>query len=515
MAYNHGFDKYGYDWEGFDPKGYDRGGHNRDGYDRDGYNRDGYARDGYSRDGYNRDGYNRDGYDADGNISVVKWKEIAISTTGIADHAVVTWDINEYLELNEQDMLLAEYWAGDEKEDEYVMARMLSARAAEKIAKKFYHNLGFHVDDVSLTQIVNNANNDWMFYDLFLDNKICIDVKNARTSLNSKVTYVEHCVSKFKKNRNNIDIKIAGILSPYLKLKSIKQPWHEKEHIYFLGETSLSYLLSLEERFTNRFLKVSLGSMNFIPRWFFDYPDNFYRARDENRKRLRHSSMVKIPTISECDFNPVPAYISSKISLPSSWKNDLAEWQINFCSRLGPQQNQTTTLPVLFFVLLTHFLEAASITQRWRDYDPKGYRELLYTKDPLDGYSEPLEGDKYLDGYKPLGIHDPLSTISEFIDTLSILWNNKDKIDLDSFEHFKFNGLGLLQGKRLHHENYQTILAYCGGFIEGRGKCGNAPLIFGKNECCPQCGKLICEKCGYCSSLCSRFQKQIDTHRLS
>jgi len=385
---------------------------------------------------------------------------------------------------------------------------MLSARTAEKIAAKFYQSLGYEVNDVSIKQSIKKVDNptssnsnDWKLFDLLLNSEISIDVKNARTPLNSKVTYVEHCVSRFKKNRNDQNVIIAGVLSPYLKLDDIQNP-HRILHdatIKYLGETTISNYIRLEDRFSKRFLKLSLNAMNFIPRWLFEFPEKFYETRNKQRSILQQAALEQMSTIALCEekgINPIPAYLSSGINLPDVWKTDLRDWQIDFYTRIRPCDKTVVNMPVLFLALLVHFLESVTQEKNWKEYDPEQYRQLLYANSSTDQQM-------------PLGIFDPLGTIESFIETLSILWSNKEHTNLREFELFKFNGVGLLEGKRRNKQKYETILAYCGGFIEGKGKCGNNPLILGKHECCPSCGKLICEECGHCSANCQQCEKRM------
>ena len=546
-----GYDKKGYDCDGygkdgFNAKGFDVAGYGRDGYNMGGYNREGYGKNGYNQLGYDRHGYNCNGYDRsgfdkngydrkgfnfrgnhkdtgiqfdpegydqkgydknkrdrNGNISPSEWREIIDKITDIPLHKT-SWAIDKYPILDKQDRELAHSWTKSEKTDDFTKARMLSARMAEKIAADSYRNLGFNVEDISLTQIStekNECSNDWKLYDLLLDNRICIDVKNARTSLNSNVNYVEHCVSRFKQNRKNENITISGVLSPYLQLNEFENQasgysyYRTGRKIFFLGETSITELLKLENRFTNRFLKVSLGGMNFIPRYFFEFPEKFYNQRNENCDQLRRVSLAKTPSLQECDFNPIPAYIASGLDLPDIWFDNLMDWQRDFYNHIKLNDTKIVTMPILFLTLLTHFLEALTRTSLGEEYSPSFYRQLIYSSN--DDHHQ-----------MPLGIYDPLKTIDDFIKTLSTLWRHRKTAKLDEFELFKFNGVGLLQGKRFNHNRYETILAYCGGFVSGMGKCGNSPLIIGEHDSCTECGKLICNICGYCSSdlYCSKCE---------
>jgi hypothetical protein len=504
-----GFNRDGYNIDGYDKKGFRSDGYNIEGYDQKGFNRNGIDRNGFNRDGYNIDGYDKNGFNSigvnrNGYISPAKWYEIIDAITHPPRYKN-KWSTKEYSELDDQDLALASEWASAEKNDDFTLAKMLSARTAEKIAVKFYQSLGHEVIDVSIKQPVKDANiqsnsnfNDWKLFDLLLDDEISIDVKNARTPLNSKKTYVEHCVSRFKKNRNNRDVIIAGVLSPYLKLDDIQYPQYIRNEaiIEYLGETTNSNFIRLEDRFSKRYLKLSLNTMNFIPRWIFEFPEKFYATRNQQRFILQQVAIEEMPTISLCEkngVNPLPAYLASGINLPDAWKTDLTDWQMDFYSRIRPHDNSVVTMPVLFLALLVHFLEAVTRNKKWHEYEPELYRQLLYSN---------LGTDEQM----PLGIFDPLETIKSFIETLSILWSNKGHINLNEFELFKFNGVGLLEGKRINKQKYETILAYCGGFIERKGKCGNTPLILGEHESCTSCVKLICNKCGHCSENCQQCE---------
>ena len=248
-----------------------------------------------------------------------------------------------FAELDAYDKSLAEIWANNDSANESTMARMLSARGAEKVAIKFYQALSCKVEDISITQMclekVNSSNNvkseDWKLFDLLIDNETFIDVKNARISIANKLNYVEHCVSRFKETRNNEGIKIAGVLSPFYKFNDILH--HDRitndEEIYFLGETSVSDLLNLEKRFCRGALEVNLNNMNFIPRWTFDYPNSFYKNIDEVISYVIKSHYDNLPRLEQCiqnHFNPIPLFLLSGVKLPEIWAEALTSWQINF-----------------------------------------------------------------------------------------------------------------------------------------------------------------------------------------
>lgn len=492
------YGKDGFNKEGYNRLGFDRNGFNKKGYDSEGYDREGYNNEGYNRAGFNRNGFDQEGVDSSGNPSLAKWKKI-LTDTCVYPFVKTKWEAREIHKLTPEDWTLAKSWAGGEIENPHILAKMLSARCAEKIAIKFYKNLGYQVDDISITQTTSSSEIDsWKICDIVLNNENFIDIKNSRTTFNSISNYSEHCVPKFKKSRTNSDVIITGVLSSYVNLGDIqKKQISSTKSISVLGETYLPQLLQLERRFSSKLIRVSTSDVNFVPRWLFEYPELFYEARNKSREHLRSFLDKNVPEIDiSSSFNPIPAYISSGASLPYYLESSLEYFQINFCRRIKPQTGESITLPILFLALLTHFIEVISGGRAYSNYDPILYRKILY----IDNDS----GKCF-----PFGIYDHLNSISELIETLSKLWSNRKKIDLDHFEHFKFHGSGLLQGKKPGQDKYITIIAYCGGFIEGLGKCGYSPLVLGENNTCPSCGRLICDLCGHCSTNCPSCKKRM------
>lgn len=420
-----------------------------------------------------------------------------------------------YPNLNAKDQALAEKWSkdelskdGKEAKPEYTNARMLSARAAEKVAQKFYQSLGYIVNDVSILQPVSDAvqsgdgSQDWKLFDLLItEGKIGIDVKNARTPVNNRVRYVEHCVPKFKQNRQNKEVIIAGVLSPYLKIESFAKVPSNTSSVKFLGETTFSRIQNLQNRFKRQYLELSLivrkdNGEFVIPEWTFEYPEKFYESRNQERDRLKSILGQQQPECNEFQLlglNPFPVYLANGIDLPTIWEHTLDEWQLKFYKRLRPAGEKIISMPILFLAVMTHFLEMLMRNENLDEhsYQPIGYDKMLFFK---NSQCDPRK--------MPLGIYDPLEIIDSLIRTLNIIWHHRDGVNLSNFESFKLNGLGLLAGKMPHQNSYQTILAYCGGFVNGKGKCGNRPLIIGCHKTCDSCGNLICNKCGFCKGKC-------------
>jgi len=425
-----------------------------------------------------------------------------------------------YRGFNQEDRALAQKWMGDTRNlsDEIrdrIEAQMISARSAEKVAQWFYRSLGYQVIDIAITQC-ERGSDDWKTYDILLNSPIpeetiIVDVKNARTPISSRTDhkrrYVEHCVPRFKEIRNKEDVTVAGVLSPYLKLEDLLNPAslnYSPDPVTFLGETTKTGIKNLESEFRKRaaFEEISIclesrtrdgKSTWVIPAWAFDYPPHFYTRRNESRERLRRMAKDPIPTLSEfatVGINPLPAFLASGIPLPENWQGEITRGQRYFYNLWCSRGENGISLPFLFLGLLTHFVEMLKHKDRWDAFEPNQYQRLLYAENSNSGKN-----------LQPLGIVDPLGIIDDFIDTLSILWKNKGYFNLHEYEAFRFNGLGLLRGRRRNQKRFETILAYCGGKIEKQGKCGKSPLIVGREKTCEVCGHLICSnpKCGFCS----------------
>jgi hypothetical protein len=232
-----------------------------------------------------------------------------------------------------------------------------------------------------------------------------------------------------------------------------------------------------------------------IPPWAFEYPAEFYKGRNQCRYQLRSEAPYVIPhltAIARYGIDFMPSFLSAGVPFPAVCSNDLIDWERGFLRLLLPSEDGLVTMPTLFLTLLTHFLEAVACGSSTDTYSPRLYRRFLYPR---------VSGSDIL----PLGIFDPLRIISTFIDTLDRLWSHRHSINFSEFVSFRFEGLGLLTGKRSGQVIEETLMAYCGGYVTDKGKCGYSPLIKGENSPC-MCGRLICPQCGFCRKGCTRLK---------
>lgn len=417
-------------------------------------------------------------------------------------HYKIMWETSSYLEIDEYDRALSKLWLTDlEKNSHACEAKMLSARFAEKIAMKFYESIEHNVEDISINQLKGKSQ-DWKLFDILLDDKFAIDVKNSRNPVSNKNRYVDYCIPKFKKDRCGNRVKIAGVMSPYLDFDYLNHPLkinHFVNNIIYLGETNEGIIDKISENFTTENLQVEINNKHVLPPWIFDYPDRYYNNKKIEIDRLKSifeknddnliffiNELSKRFLKQSNDIIPILLIVRIDLKyLNIELEITMKEWEIDFFKRIIYQEK--LIMPVLFLCIISHFIDTIKSVNL--NYSPIDYKKFLFFE----------KDEQFL---FPLGIADPLKIINSLIDTLTILWVNNIKSKDFNFKNFKLKGLGLLEGKRHDSDKYETIIAYCGGFIYGKIKCGNSPLIIGREKTCGICGKLICSVCNYCSSSC-------------
>jgi len=402
------------------------------------------------------------------------------------------------------DKTLIKKWDSNVSHHPFTEAKMISARGAEKLVIQFYKAFGYTVEDISVHQVTQESQ-DWIKGDVRLNSWQLLDVKNARSSVNSKV-YSEFCIPSFKQYRGN-DVKVIGVLSPYLKkeeIDRIKEPsfWRSNQKVSVLGAFDKTKLQELEVLFSDRLIRIDMSRgfdpKTYLPHWLFDYEDPFYVKQLEVVAQFQQLQDTNIPSwedVLTVGYKPLPLFIAAKRKLLQEWLSSLPQWQVAFINSLLNLPIERISLPYVFLSLLTHFLTMLSYDGS--DYSPQQYQEVLYTNSGM---------------FRPLKLYDPLNTIKDFCDTLQSLWEHREKANLTEFKIFKFNGRGLLKGKLSEAERIETtILAYCGGWIEKKGKCGFTPLVIGEHQICPTCRRIICPKedCHHCKDDCpSRLFKK-------
>lgn len=420
-----------------------------------------------------------------------------------------TIDWRDLYNFKDVDKTLIQKWDSKVSHHPFTEAKMISARGAEKLVIQFYQTLGYAVEDISIHQVTKESQ-DWIKGDIRLDSLNLLDVKNARSPVNSKV-YSEFCVPSFKQYRSN-DVKVVGVLSPYINKEEIdrtKEPSSERssQKVLVLGDFDKTKLQQLEVLFSDRIIRIDMSrgfdTKTYLPPWLFDYDERFYVKQIEVMAPFQQLQDANIPSwedILTVGQNPLPLLIAAKRKLPQEWLSSLPQWQAEFLNSLLNLPIERISLTFVFLSLLSHFLTMLSCDDL--EYSPQQYQNILYTNSGMD---------------RPLKLYDPLNIINDFCNALQSLWVNRQKVNLAEFKIFKFNGRGLLQGKRSEAESIATtILAYCGGWIEKKGKCGFTPLVIGKHQTCPTCGRLICTEkdCHHCSDNCQSYKERLLSSKL-
>jgi hypothetical protein len=341
------------------------------------------------------------------------------------------WRPGEIYEgFTDQDLALATSWVYKTENKEYEKARMLSARWAEKAAARFYRTLGYETLDVSIEQLLGR-NSNWKTYDLLIDGSIPIDVKNARTPVNNRQRYVDLSVPAFKSTRARKEVRIVGVLSPYLRLPYLLEPntiQFDVSSIRYLGETALSEIDELKRSFSSDMLEKLTIDRKLIPPWMFDFPSLACADTGSDPELIRLLQDVSPESFDALPFltdkNLISIFLMAGIELPEMWRDTLRPWQQTLYADIQRNCANSISLPRLFLTILTHFLHMLRSDSTPKSYSPTGYRELLFWDNTELKW--------------PVGLPDPLGMTADLYSTLVTLWKNRHKTNLKEFVRFQF-----------------------------------------------------------------------------
>lgn len=401
--------------------------------------------------------------------------------------------------LDDEDRQLISLWlTAEPHERSYHVARLLSARAAERVASTVYTQAGASVTDVSISQLAERNDGDWTKFDLLVDG-MAIDVKNSRSSVSSPDNYTEHWVPKFKTDRADEGVLIAGFLSPYLKEWEFDGYFSKKKPVRFLGETSRSVVKALEERFSGEFFEVGFHHTErkgfFLPPWMFEYPTRFYGAvRLDLGESLYRKPWPKSEDFATLDVNPLPLL---SIWLPP--EDFVCDGMDSLLTRKVSRKlaedvmNLGRSRPVIWMSLLTSILGLVASEEHEEGWSPWRLRRFVF----------------FSHKERPLGCYDPLETVSNLLKALDTVWKYaKDQVA--GFRSFKLDNGLILKGRRESIDKWRTIIAYCGGRVTlpdgSTPPCGKNPIYLGRERTCEECGKLICSECGFCMYDCTLLE---------
>lgn len=380
----------------------------------------------------------------------------------------------EAVTLNEDDVRLASRWAGPHGNTPYWTSAMLSARRAERSVLRSYAALYGMATDLSIEQL-GGVDARWRSADIEAGG-LLIDVKNARKSFTSPRSYSEHCVPRFKNERGGGDVIISGVLSPYV-ISERAEPDGDG-HLTWLGEVTQTDIARLSEEFQSEYLDTQLRTDqrgSFIPPWLFEYPQQAYADRRQALAELKAMNEVlprrEVPIAGGILLDIVPEAGSSA---------EVREAR----NLLARKRKIALTRPAMFLHIIDTFCR--SLIER-SSFPGDAMRAMLF----------PIGDEK-----APLGMCDPLVTISSLLETLSKV---EPALDDWRFVQFRLAAPGIFRGCTVEGR-WQTIIAYCGGWktLESgkQVRCGENPIALGEDRPCPNCGYLVCSACNFCKTGC-------------
>ena len=376
--------------------------------------------------------------------------------------------------LHGDDNELIASWSAPDDLSSYWGKAMKSAREAEVAAVRLYRRLYGKAEDISILQVKSPNDNRWRCADIETSGR-SIDVKNARRSFSSPNSYSEHCVPKFKRDRNNHDVIISAFLSQYND--------HDDPAILWLGETTSNAIRKLQNEFSSEYLEITFpngrGDSSFLPAWVFDYPIECYRLRESVFSQI-HSPEFAFPS-HECN-------IGSNLLAGRLSRHKIQD-HIGFEAKQLEQRIKRAGLSraVLSLHLLDRFCKCLVENKELRD---TRIDEILFPG--TDNWQFPL------------CVYDPLETVRNIWKVLLAISENCRE-QARRFSVFRLRGHNILQG--MLKGRWMTIFAYCGGWLRldeslPYVRCGQNPIHLGKNDSCPSCHRLICHHCGFCYSQC-------------
>jgi hypothetical protein len=409
---------------------------------------------------------------------------------------------------------------------DWKLARMLSARLAEKAALAFYMRydppaadaLGDprEIADVSILQVTNPAEFE-PEYDLAYPADGAhapprrMDVKNTWRSRRDGWGYERRHTVKKLRTLDGRDITIVGVLSKPEPLATLlvapavatvlgetdrtRIDKLENEFAIRTGRDALSLRITIrdtwspkDESYGNRL--ANAPPQYRLPPWAYD-PLAVFQAPRAAALREVARALAQLrevdpdaagPELRMClmaGIEPAPARVQA---LSASGRALLDDWRERAAQ--GP-----LTLARLYLSLLRHFWAQV---HRGADqaFDGEEVRSLLYVPGEDGG----------LDLTSPLGIRDPLQLVSILVDALARL-SAHGTDELRTFTRLAFVGSGNLYGWRENDEERWTLMfTHCGR--DGASACKHTRLVLGREKHCRGCGRLKCEKCSFCDEKC-------------
>lgn len=462
-----------------------------------------------------------------------------------------------YRSLNNEDIRLVKKWNNDRDLSPGQASKLLSARVAEKFVKNVlcaYYGAS-DVSDISLQQLNNNADNTrWSKYDLYVaSTDRAIDCKNARKPYNSSF-FSEYHIPIFKKQRiGGAGVHYACCLSEYIpsthfdvssdsSLLESCHRLHEPYSISLIGVITERVLSDLNTCISKHSLPLRImadlepGSTNsyFIPEWILGTCE--WTRPDSPIESVLVSLAPSYDMLSLC-LEALYSLLSDALSVLSDPADNALPYAVKaqfYCSLISgsaPNTGNNFLSPIKTrslnssIGLLSDLLKAASYRRVKAALFLWWLSELILCLSHRKRFSDTI--------FDLLGKYS-ISRIVHFVgdpnDYMQMAWDTFYELSrlvsasnstLPRLTSFRLHTRGILTAST-EDDRRLTLIAYCGGSLKLANKllvsCGNNPLYAIKNKWCPSCGRLICDKCNFCSRGCSRvasLSENIDLEDMS
>ena len=393
----------------------------------------------------------------------------------------------------------ADFWEATRALDVYKRNLVYSARTAELAAQSYYRALGCSVEDVSVQQLEGSAK-DWISFDIRAGDR-CIDVKNARHSLNGHGHFVEHCVPRFKKDRTSAqDVVILGILSEYVRTPS--DYFGKPQLVCVLGEVTIEDLRGTYRWSRTRFGRIldlrGLWKPQYVAGWLFEYPSDHYSSRE--------AGVLAVDPLLH------------RILEAGGKGGEVPGWMLVLCrddqlfDGFEMESAHQTMISDLRSIQLTIGLSRRSLYVYALGLTSEHLARQTNPAEDLAGLLNVLKiVAPWGSGSTLLGLHDPQSYVEHLVKTLTQIGQAVLEKGLE-LTGFRLTHPAILIGITSQGDTV-TLLAYCGGWqsIPFKARCGRAPLTLPRHEHCPGCGHLICDNCGHCSNICPECEPRQST----
>lgn len=390
-------------------------------------------------------------------------------------------------------------------EEKALAIKLLTARLGERAALEWYRALGHSAIDVSITQLEGRSQGGWLTHDILLDGVKRVDVKTARQTYvrgDSTVAYYSRfLVRHLNEFEFRGDIRICAVLARYVTVAEFEPG--EPQRMILLGEVTRERICRIAD-----FAGERLSGFRFIPAEHARYLPGWYFASEDAQAKLKNhlhgaASVFREALDAEARIScpePLAKIFQSGSEFDEPWVSELVE-----IAGRGP-----LAAVVAMMAALSQWAQSGSLGA-WDD----ALRGMISARGhPADRYplgvkwtprarAAPNEAQP-LDE-KLLLLEDPGEYARSFHRAIGHLVGRNSRQKLYGLREFVLSGPAILTAFDTEIKRRVTLIAYCGGI-----GCGCAPLVYGREGSCPDCGKLICprKECRFCSERCSAFEER-------